>query len=79
MKWELRKQGIKISALFPARVDTSFFDSYERQPSRWQLLPSRDLARYIAAIATRSWLVRLYARLVLLGKRILALVLAPVR
>lgn len=74
VRWELRKLGIKASTIFPFRVDTEFFDIYPRRPSRRQMLSTRDIARYIAAIASRSWLLRVYVRLVLVLKRIYYLV-----
>jgi len=73
-KWELRKLGIKTSTIYPFRVDTEFFDIYPGRPSRRQMLSARDIARYITAIASRSWLLRAYVRLVLVLKRIYYLV-----
>ncbi|UCH63231.1 MAG: SDR family oxidoreductase [Fidelibacterota bacterium] len=73
-KWELRKLGIKTSTIFPFRVDTEFFDIYPGRPSRRQMLSARDIARYITAIASRSWLLRSYIRLVLVLKRIYNLI-----
>ena len=29
IKWELRKEAIKVSTIYPARVDTELFDDYE--------------------------------------------------
>ncbi|MEE9162927.1 MAG: SDR family oxidoreductase [Candidatus Neomarinimicrobiota bacterium] len=76
-RWELRRQGIKVSTLFPARVNTEFFEHYDRGPSRWQLLPAHYLGDYIAAVASGSLLVRLGARLALLVKRAYSMVAAP--
>ncbi len=76
-RWELRRQGIKVSTLFPARVNTEFFEHYSREPSPWQLLPAHYLGAYIAAVASGSLLVRLIARLELLAKRIYSMVAAP--
>lgn len=73
-KWELHKLGIKTSTIYPFRVDTEFFDIYPGRPSRRQMLSARDIARYITAIASRSWLLRAYVRLVLVLKRIYYLV-----
>ncbi|MCH7497625.1 MAG: SDR family oxidoreductase [Candidatus Marinimicrobia bacterium] len=73
VKWELRRKGIKVSTIFPARVDTDFFGSYSRQPTRWQTLPARSLGRYIVAVASGSWLVRAVARSGLLVRRLAAL------
>lgn len=54
VKWELRRYGIKVSTVHPARVDTEFFDSYEKRPPRNQMLQTKDIAHYIIAIASRS-------------------------
>ncbi|UCH09709.1 MAG: SDR family oxidoreductase [Fidelibacterota bacterium] len=69
-KWELRQLGIKTSAIYPARIDTAFFDSYPHRPPGWQLLSPHDVARYLVALASRSGLQRLFWRTVLLLKRL---------
>jgi 3-oxoacyl-[acyl-carrier protein] reductase len=70
VKWELRRLGIKTSTIYPARVDTEFFDSYPHRPPNWQLLSPHDVARYIVAIASRSLFQRLLWRAVLILKRL---------
>ncbi len=70
VRWELRKLGIKSATIFPFRVDTEFFDIYHKRPSRRQMLSARDIARYLVAIATRSWLRRVTIRLELVVKRL---------
>ncbi len=57
LKWEVRKYGIKVSTIYPARVDTEFFDSYKKKPGRNQMLSPKDIADYIVAAATRCPLV----------------------
>jgi NAD(P)-dependent dehydrogenase (short-subunit alcohol dehydrogenase family) len=69
LKWEARKLGIKVSTVFPGRVNTEFFNVYDRRPAPGQMLPARDLGEYIAAIAERKPLKRHALRLVNLGKR----------
>lgn len=54
LKWELRKYGIKVSAIFPGRVDTEFFDIYKTRPHRKQMLSPSDIADCIIAMAMRS-------------------------
>jgi short-subunit dehydrogenase len=54
LKWELRKQHIKISAIYPARVDTEFFNSYQKRPSKRQLLHPNDIAELLLALAQRA-------------------------
>lgn len=54
LKWEVRKYGIKVSTIYPARVDTEFFDVYEKRPHRRQMLPAEDVANYLVAIASRT-------------------------
>ncbi|ARN57079.1 SDR family oxidoreductase [Sedimentisphaera salicampi] len=56
--WEAKKYGIKTASIYPARVDTEFFDShgYEKRPSKGQMLSARDIADHAAAIASGSFL-----------------------
>ena len=54
LKWELRKHHIKISAIYPARVDTEFFNSYRKRPSKRQLLSPNDIAELLLAVAQRA-------------------------
>jgi len=54
IKWELRKYGIKVSTIHPARVDTEFFDTYAKRPGRAQMLSPKDIAQVIVAVAGRS-------------------------
>jgi len=44
-KWELRKHKIKLSTIYPGRVDTEFFDSYQKPPGKRQMLDATDIAR----------------------------------
>lgn len=70
VKWELRKAGIKSSIIYPARIDTDFFDRYPKRPGRGQMLSANDVARYIVAIASRSFWRYLVVRLQLFFLRI---------
>lgn len=54
LKWELRKHNIKISAIYPARVDTEFFNSYQKRPSKRQLLSPNDIADLLLALTQRA-------------------------
>jgi 3-oxoacyl-[acyl-carrier protein] reductase len=54
LRWELRKHHIKISAIYPARVDTEFFNSYKKRPSKKQLLNPNDIAELLLAVAQRA-------------------------
>lgn len=54
LKWELRKYQIKVSTIYPARVDTEFFNSYKKRPSKRQLLNPNDIAELLLALAQRS-------------------------
>ena len=56
LKWEVRRYGIKVSTLYPARVDTEFFVDYKQKPEKNQMLPAKDVAEYIVAVASRSFL-----------------------
>ena len=68
--WELRKQGVKVSTIYPANVDTEIFDTLKTMPHRREMLAAEDIADYLVAIATRSLLKILAVRLTLIGKRI---------
>ena len=70
IKWELRKQHIKVSTIHPARVDTEFFDVYKQRPKKRQMLSADDLALYILAIASRSLLKKTNIKISNLLKRI---------
>ena len=70
LKWESRKHGIKVSTVFPGRVDTEFFDVYPERPARSQMLSAKDLASYIICIAEQRPLKRHGLRLLNFGKRI---------
>jgi NADP-dependent 3-hydroxy acid dehydrogenase YdfG len=54
LKWEMRKHNIKISTIHPARVDTEFFNSYHKRPSKRQMLSPGDIADLLLAIAQRA-------------------------
>lgn len=69
IKWELRKEAIKVSTIYPARVDTELFDDYENRPHRWELLPARDIANYLVAIASKSLPRIIAVRVTLILKR----------
>ncbi len=69
-KLELWKKGIKVSTIFPARVQTEFFNNYAKQPARSQMLSAKDIGNYIVTVAKGSLLLRAAARMKLLLKRI---------
>jgi NAD(P)-dependent dehydrogenase (short-subunit alcohol dehydrogenase family) len=73
LKWEARKRGVKVSTVFPGRVDTEFFDVYSKRPDQRQMLPARALGEYLAAIAERKPLKRHALRLVNIGRRVVRL------
>ncbi len=62
LKWEMRKHKIRVSAIYPARVDTEFFDGYENKPPKRQMLAASDIANYLVALATRCPLTILHVR-----------------
>ncbi len=69
-KWELRKHKIKLSTIYPGRVDTEFFDSYQKPPGKRQMLDATDIARYLVAIATRRPCTIAAVRCKIFAKRI---------
>ncbi len=73
VRWELRKYGIRVSTIFPARVDTEFFDNYKQRPHKRQMLSPADVARHLVAVASQSPIAIVRTRLVNLCKRILIL------
>lgn len=68
--WELRKYRIKVSTIYPANVDTEFFDALKTLPRRREMLTAGDIADYLVAIASRSLLKILVIRLALVWKRV---------
>ena len=75
MKWEVRKHGIKVSTIHPGRIDTEFFDSYKKRPSRNQMLLPEDIASYIIAIASRSFFKKWEIKILNFLKRIYYLIM----
>lgn len=67
---ELRKEGIKVSTIYPARIDTEFFNVYKNKPSKKQMVSSEDIADYIILIAERAKIRRAIGRGKLIYKRI---------
>jgi len=74
IKWELRRHGIKVSTIYPYKVDTEFFDSYEKKPSKAEMLSPKDIGVYLVAIAERNLFKRAYLRIVNVFKRIYYLI-----
>ena len=70
LKRELRKYGIRVSTIYPARVDTEFFDIYQERPHRRQMLSAEDIADYLVAIASRSLTKIIGVRILNIYKRI---------
>jgi len=66
---ELRKKGIKVSTIYPARINTDFFKDYEKKPSAKEMVSADDIADYIISIMKRQKLGRVLKRLNLLCKR----------
>ncbi len=54
LKCELKKCDIKCSTIHPARVDTEFFEPYNKKPPKRQMLRPEDIADYIVALARRD-------------------------
>jgi len=74
IKWELRKHGIKTSTIHPYKVDTEFFDIYEKRPSRAQMLSPRDIAHYLIALSERNIFKITYVRSLNIFKRLYYLI-----
>lgn len=68
--WEARKFGVKVSTVFPGRVDTEFFDIYPNRPPKGQMLSAKDIADYIITIAEQKPVKRHAIRALNIGKRI---------
>jgi uncharacterized protein len=69
IKWELKKHGIKISTIHPYKVDTEFFDIYEKRPNKAEMLSPKDIAKYLVAIAQRNILKIIFIRISNIFKR----------
>ena len=70
IKWELRKHKIKTTTVHPYKVDTEFFDSYEKRPGRAQMLTPKDIAQYLVAIAERNIFKKWFFRITNMFKRV---------
>jgi NAD(P)-dependent dehydrogenase (short-subunit alcohol dehydrogenase family) len=68
--WELRKNRIKVSTIYPMNVDTELFDALKTLPRRREMLTAEDIADYLVAIASRSPFKILAHHLILIWKRI---------
>ena len=67
---ELRKKGIKVSTIYPARIDTDFFKDYSKKPSTKEMISAEDIADYIVSVMKREKLGRALKRVKLIYKRI---------
>jgi len=67
---EMLGSKIKISTIYPGRIDTEFFDIYEKRPHRKQMLSPQDIAVYLAAIASRSLIKKYFYKTLNVFKRI---------
>ncbi|MFH1641786.1 MAG: SDR family oxidoreductase [Nanoarchaeota archaeon] len=74
IKWELRQHGIKVSTIHPYKVDTEFFDAYNKKPNRAEMLSPKDVAHFLVAIAERNILKITYVRIINIFKRIYYLI-----
>lgn len=74
LRWEMRKHKIRVSAIYPARVATEFFDNYENKPPKRQMLAASDIANYLVALASRRPVTICRVRSINFFKRIASLV-----
>ncbi len=67
---ELRKKDIKISTVYPARIDTDFFSGYNIPPSRKEMISSKDFAEYLISVMKQQKIRIFLKQIRLLYKRI---------
>lgn len=67
---ELRKTGIKVSMIYPARINTEFFKDYEKKPTAKEMVSAGDIADYIVSIMKRHKVKRVLKRIKLIYKRL---------
>tara|TARA_Y100000310_G_C20612764_1_gene778899 strand:+ start:492 stop:1235 length:744 start_codon:yes stop_codon:yes gene_type:complete len=72
---ETRKKGIRVSTIYPARINTEFFDNYTQKPSKGQMISSGDIADYVVIIMKGQYLRRAIKRMKILYKRVINLFL----
>jgi len=67
---ELRNKGIKVSTIYPARINTEFFRNYLNKPNEKEMVSPDDIADYIVSIMKRykirrvlKWINLIYKRL----------------
>ena len=68
--WELKKYRIRVSTIYPGRVDTEFFDNYPNRPSKNQMISADDIAQLLTAIGNRDITDILSKRFLILFKRV---------
>ena len=68
--WELRKHRIRVSTIYPGRIDTEFFDNYPNRPPKSQMISADDIARLLVSIGNRDLADFAVQRLSILFKRI---------
>jgi NAD(P)-dependent dehydrogenase (short-subunit alcohol dehydrogenase family) len=70
LRWELRRQGIRVDTVHPFRVATEFFDAYDSKPTPAEMLDPEDLARLLVALGERALLEAWGVRAANFGKRL---------
>ncbi|MDP3729052.1 MAG: SDR family oxidoreductase [bacterium] len=60
LRWELKKNNIRISLVHPAGVDTDILNDLAVERKKWKMLRSQDVAEYIVALASRDifWIIK---------------------
>ena len=74
IKWEVIKHNISVSTIHPYKVQTEFFKTYLKQPSRKQMLLPKDIAVYLVALAEKNYLKVMYYQVSNFIKRIIYLI-----
>lgn len=69
LRWELRKERIRVSIVHPAGVDTDILRDLAVERKRWKMLRSKDIAEYIVALASGNVLRIIYVRLLNIWRR----------
>ena len=73
LRWEARKHRVRVSTIYPARINTEFFSDYAVKPQTREMLEPEDIADYLVALICRCPLRIMHVRLRNLGKRIVNL------
>lgn len=70
VRGELKKDGIRVSLVHPAGIDTEILQGLGVERKRWKMLRSKDVAEYIVALASRNIFCIVFVRVLNIFRRV---------